>query len=181
MKYITIVLLLAIMSSGGEYSRSKFKHWIDSDHDCQPTRDEVLISESNPDSLILSDNGCKVIHGYWNDPYTGRVFTNPRMLDVDHLVPLKEAWLSGASSWTPQKRKEYANNMKYNDHLVAVYRGANRSKGAKDPSKWMPIINKCWYLDAWTQIKQEWGLTYDTTELESISTLNNIYACNISF
>jgi len=51
MKYITIVLLLAIMSSGGEYSRSKFKHWIDSDHDCQSTRDEVLISESNPDSL----------------------------------------------------------------------------------------------------------------------------------
>ena len=34
--------------------------------------------------------GCKVIAGRWEDPYTGRVSTDPRDLDIDHFIPLAE-------------------------------------------------------------------------------------------
>ena len=60
------------------------------------------------------------------------------MLDVDHVVPLKEAYLSGARHWSQSRKRHYANFLQNKDHLIAVYRGANRSKGAKDIAQWLP-------------------------------------------
>ena len=155
------------------YDRSQFGNWIDADRDCQNTRHEVLIEESLIPVTFKTFRKCFVVSGQWLDPYTGRVFTDPSMLDVDHVVPLKEAYLSGAKNWSRQKKRQYANFLKNKDHLIAVYRGANRSKGAKDPAEWLPP-NKDYqkvYIRIWVEIKKEWGLKFDPEETKVIQNL----------
>ena len=127
-----------------KYNRKDYRHWIDSDRDCQNTRNEVLIQESLKPVSYKSSKGCKVSSGQWYGSFTGRTFTNPKKLDIDHLVPLKEAHDSGAYAWSKSKKRDYANDMSHPDHLIAVAARANRSKGAKDPSEWMPPDRSYW-------------------------------------
>jgi len=111
-----------------------------------------------------------VIAGQWHDPYTGRVFTNPHRLDIDHVVPLREAHDSGAASWPRSRKHAFANDLANANSLIAVYRGANRSKGARDPASWLPR-NKayhCAYVRAWKQVKNQWGLSMNSDEAEAI-------------
>ena len=152
------------------YDRKQFGNWIDADGDCQDTRQEVLIEESVIPVTFKTTRQCEVGSGMWVDHYTGSVFTNPSLLDVDHVVPLKEALLSGADQWSAQKKIEYANYLKNKDHLIAVYRGANRSKGAQDPARWLPP-NQAYhreYVSIWLKIKKEWGLSMDPEEARVI-------------
>lgn len=152
------------------YKRSDYRHWIDADHDCQSTRNEVLIAESKIPVTFKSRSKCRVKSGKWIDPYTGRTFTNPRQLDIDHVVPLKEAHESGAWKWSPEKKMQFANYLKDENHLIAVYKSANRKKGAKDPAEWLPS-NQAFlkdYARAWVKIKVDWELTADRVELASL-------------
>lgn len=105
----------ALGAISGPYNRSSFRHWIDIDHDCQDTRQEVLIRDADG-PIKLSPDGCRVISGIWIDPYTGQTFTDPIKLDVDHFVPLKNAYDSGAYKWDKKKREEYANYLGNNYH-----------------------------------------------------------------
>ena len=149
-----------------EYNRKDWKHWVDGDKNGLDTRQEVLIAENiAPDSLTVYDSTGKIVEGLWVCPYTGDSITNPRKLDIDHLVPLKEAHISGGITWSKEKKEAFANELFYSDnHLMAVSAKANRSKGAKDPSKWMPSINKCWYINSWIEIKKRWALEMDIEE-----------------
>ena len=78
------------------YDRSAWRHWIDADRDCQNTRHEVLIEESLTPVTFKTDKGCRVVSGNWLGAYSGEVFTDASKLDIDHLVPLKEAHESGS-------------------------------------------------------------------------------------
>ena len=49
------------------YDRDLFHHWIDTDHDCQDTRTEVLITESNPPVSFTDQRDCAVSAGTWTD------------------------------------------------------------------------------------------------------------------
>ena len=120
------------------YDRKQFGNWIDADGDCQNTRHEVLIEESFIPVTFKTSRQYFVISGEWHAPYTGRVFTDPSMLDVDTLSHSRKPFLSGAQEWSSERMRQYANELNNNDHLIAVYRGANRSKGAKDPAHWLP-------------------------------------------
>jgi hypothetical protein len=71
----------------------------------------------------------------WRDPYTGRTFSNPSDLDIDHMVPLGHAHASGGHAWDASRRREYANDLRYRWHLLAVYRSANRAKGDRSPDQ----------------------------------------------
>ena len=133
-------LLSFQLSACPKYNRKDYRHWIDEDRDCQNTRNEVLIQESLDPVTYKSSKGCKVSSGKWHGSFTGEAFTNPRQLDIDHLVPPKEAHESGAHSWSKSRKRDYANDMSHPDHLIAVASGANRSKGAKDPAEWMHQI-----------------------------------------
>ena len=109
------------------YNRNLYGGWRDADGDCQDTRQEVLIAESVT-PVQLNSTGCRVVSGEWHDPFTGQTFTNPRDLDIDHFVPLAEVHRSGGSSWNPQRRRDYSNDLSYPGTLIAVSASANRSK-----------------------------------------------------
>ncbi|CRF33492.1 hypothetical protein BRSU_1477 [Brachyspira suanatina] len=142
------------------YNRDDWGDWADEDNDGLNTRHEVLARESliKP---VISNN--RVISGKWYDKFTGKYFTNAKDLDIDHLVPLKNAHISGASNWSKEKKNEYYNYMKNENHLVAVSKGANRSKGDKSPVEWLPPNEEyqCEYVREWYKIKTDWGLTIE--------------------
>jgi len=146
--------------SGGEYNRDDWGGWIDEDGDGLNTRHEVLAEESliKP---IVSNN--KVVSGKWFDKYTGKYFTNPSDLDIDHLVPLKNAYISGASNWSKKKKNRYYNYLKYDNHLIAVSKSANRNKSDKSPVEWLPPNKdyQCEYVREWFKIKTAWGLAIE--------------------
>lgn len=100
------------------YDRSKFTLWIDADHDGCDTRREVLIAEATTKPRIGS--GCSLIGGRWYSPYDGARTTDSSTFDIDHLVPLAEAWRSGGWRWTAGTRTRYANDLGYGPDLVAV-------------------------------------------------------------
>lgn len=159
-----------------DYKRSYFSGWLDEDRDCQNTRQEVLIKESVI-PVTMDDEGCRVVAGFWVDPYTGRTTNDPRDLDIDHMVPLEEAWASGAHKWSKKKRVIYANDLSDPKHLVAVLAMSNRSKGAKDPANWMPSNVSYWeeYLNNWVDVKTRYGLSIDDDEARAIAQARIIY------
>lgn len=152
------------------FDRSAWPHWIDADGDCQDTRTEVLVAESEIDVTFTDGRGCEVAAGRWRCPYTDRTVTDPRELDVDHLVPLAHAHDAGAASWDRARRQAFANDLGDPDHLVAVLARANRSKGARDAAAWLPEEPgfRCEYVAAWRRIKQRWQLAESADERAAI-------------
>lgn len=86
------------------------------------------------------------------------------------MVPLAEAWDSGASAWTVARREAYANDQGAHTSLVAVTACTNRSKADQDPADWMPPSPEaqCRYVGEWVATKLRWQLTADTRELETL-------------
>lgn len=154
---------------GAECSRdSNFGKWSDDDRDGQDTRQEVLIAESWVP--VTKDAKGKVGEGLWVGPYAGFVTRHPSDLDIDHMVPLCEAWRSGAHAWTKARRMEFANSLSEDRHLIATWKSTNRSKRDKDPSEWLPPNRAYWcrYLNDWVAIKRRWGLSMDAEEADAI-------------
>lgn len=163
-------LPLAAESRAG-YQRSSFKHWVDADRDACNTRAEVLLEESRIPATV--EAGCKVTVGEWFSYYDGVTVTAPGGLDIDHMVPLAEAWDSGASQWTAAEREAYANDLDAERSLVAVTAKTNRSKADQDPSTWLPpsADARCTYAADWVATKLRWNLTADQPEVEALTTI----------
>ncbi len=163
-------LAVAEPSHADSYDRDLFTHWIDADGDCQDTRAEVLVVESRVPVTFTSASSCTVSTGDWLDPWSGAASTTARALDVDHTVPLANAWRSGAWSWTPEQRRAFANDLSDAPHLVAIPLGENRAKGDKGPEAWRPPSRSAWceYARAWTAIKARWSLTASPSEWSAL-------------
>ena len=164
------IIVAPIQMDTPEYDRSGWKHWIDEDGDCQDARQEALISESLVEVTFESERKCRVATGRWYGAFTGTYVEAPEDLDIDHLVPLKNAHDSGGWAWSAARKQEYANYLGDPDHLVAVTKGANRSKGAKGPEAWRPPDEGYWceYATVWTEVKMEWELTMTQQEVEAV-------------
>ena len=164
----TLQLVVAEDKTTG-YKRSAFKHWIDVDRNRCNTRAEVLIEEA----IVKPKIGpkCKLTGGKWLSAFDGKTITNASQLDVDHMVPLAEAWRSGAWKWTFAQRQAFANDLENSEALIAVTRSTNRSKGDKDPSLWMPAKDQCVYTQNWISIKVKYSLTADPQEVEKLNSL----------
>ena len=150
------------------YNRDLFKAWIDADSNGCDTRAEVLLVET----LIKATtrNTCTVSTGSWVSVYDGITVTDASKLDIDHFVPLAEAWVSGAYAWPNDKKVRYGNDLGYGPSLVAVTASSNRSKSDSDPAKWMPT-NRAYYCDyaaTWVAVKWRWSLTVDTLERRAV-------------
>lgn len=149
------------------YDRSLFKHWIDANKNGCDTRAEVLIAEAVIKPKI--DKKCKLTGGKWISSYDGKTLTDASKLDVDHLVPLAEAWRSGAWAWTAKQRQDYANDLSDSRALIAVTLTSNRSKSDKDISQWVPKLDTCTYIKNWVAIKIRYSLTYDDKEAAALA------------
>lgn len=153
-----------------DYDRGDWRHWVDADRDCQDARVEAMIAESSVAVVYADARECKVATGQWVDLYTGDTIAESSSVDMDHMVPLKNAHDSGGWEWDAQRREEYANYLAYDDHLIGVTASANRSKGAKGPEEWKPPANSYWcdYAIDWITIKAEWGLTANAEEWDAL-------------
>jgi hypothetical protein len=144
------------------YNRDLFPHWVDADSDGCNTRYEVLIAEAVTAPSVGS--GCSLTGGRWYSYYDAAYWTAPADLDIDHLVPLAEAWDSGARSWTTSRRQSYANDLGDARSLIGVTDNVNQSKGDQDPNTWVPTRELCRYIGEWTVVKTRWRLTVDSAE-----------------
>ena len=164
------ITVAAVPSGLPGYDRDDWRHWIDEDGDCQDTRHEVLIMESQAAVTYKSDQQCKVDAGQWFGLFTGTTVTEASKLDIDHLVPLANVHQSGGWAWTTERKQQYANSLDDPDHLIAVTASANRSKGAKSPDEWRPPNQSYWceYAVDWIRIKQTWELTVTPDEAEAL-------------
>jgi hypothetical protein len=139
---------------------------------CVNTRGQVLERDS-AQQVEMNPSGCTVKSGLWHDPYTGTDITEASKVQVDHVVPLKNAYLSGAWKWDRRTRCAYANFMANGFHLLTVSGHENMSKGDGTPAEWMPPNTEftCTYLRDWLEIKLIWGLIMNPDESAAIKTL----------
>ncbi len=164
-----------ISNSIPDYNRDDWNHWIDENSDCQNTRHEVLIEESQETVTYTSDTFCSVSTGKWYGFYTGQYYYNASDLDIDHFIPLKNAHQSGGYNWSTAKKEEFANYRLDPDNLIAVNLSANRSKGAKGPDEWKPSNTDYWceYAYDWIRIKDYWNLTATQAEWDALVSMIN--------
>ncbi|MEV5610441.1 HNH endonuclease family protein [Streptomyces sp. NPDC052225] len=162
--YLSELTVKAEGSSDG-YSRDLFPHWITQSGTCN-TREVVLKRDG---TNVVTDSNCAATSGSWYSAYDGATWTAASDLDIDHIVPLSEAWKSGANAWTTSKRQGFANDLT-RPQLIAVTDNVNQAKGDQDPATWMPsrTAYACTYLRMWVQVKHYYALTVDSAEKSAI-------------
>jgi hypothetical protein len=161
-------LIVATEGSMTGYSRSLFPHWITISGSCN-TRETVLRRDG---SGVTVDSACYPTSGSWYSPYDGATWTNPSDLDIDHVVPLAEAWRSGANTWTTSRRQSFANDLSY-PQLIAVTDNVNQAKSDQDPSTWQPPRSayRCTYSKMWIRSKYHWGLRLQSSEKTALQSM----------
>lgn len=125
------------------------------------TREVVLKRDG---TNVVYDNDCAATSGTWVSPYDGKTWTAASDLDIDHIVPLSNAWKvgflnfnhsilqrhplcssanskhqSGASDWTDDDREAFANDLTH-PQLLAVTDSVNSAKSDKGPEEWKPPL-----------------------------------------
>ncbi|NJP90248.1 HNH endonuclease [Nonomuraea sp. FMUSA5-5] len=147
------------------YSRARFPHWVQQGHACD-TRETVLARDGED---VKQDENCRAISGTWHSVYDGKDFTSASDLDIDHMVPLAQAWRSGADAWTDAQRRRFANDLE-GPQLIAVSAASNRSKGDQSPDQWKPPLRSYWctYSRAWIDIKSRYDLTVTAPERDAL-------------
>ncbi|MBW1603457.1 HNH endonuclease [Streptomyces sp. JJ66] len=162
-------LTVAGESSMDGYSRSLFPHWRDQGDRCN-TR-EVVLQRDGTD--VRTDSECRATSGSWYSQYDGVTLTSASQVDIDHLVPLAEAWRSGARTWSHAKRRSFANNLSA-AQLIAVSASSNRAKGDQDPAEWLPRpAYRCLYARSWVWVKHNYAMKVDATEKSALSGILN--------
>jgi hypothetical protein len=160
------------------YVRDEFgSDWVDIDDNGCNQRDDVLLRDAVPGSTTVGRQGAcdhDVLAGTWHDPYTGRTLSfldlkdlrQAEAIQIDHVVPLAEAWVSGAAVWTTERRERFANDL---HELLAVDGPTNMSKGDGDPAAWRPRKGyQCTYARRWIAVKTRWHLTVDPAEVTAL-------------
>lgn len=151
--------------------------------DCFNTRNKVLVRDNIGTIVLKEDNKCSVAQGKWIDPYSGITMTDAQAeIQIDHMVPLREAYISGAYKWTFKERCLYGNYLGYKNHLVAASGEENNLKGAETPELYMPSNKayQCEYLKDWLKIKSFWGLSLAPEEMRVIKKLVEDNNCDTS-
>lgn len=164
------------------YNRDQhFGGWINfkNDDSCLNTRGLILKRDSSREIAVNSN--CTVTAGDWYDPYTDKNYQSATQVQIDHVVALKNAYMTGAFEWSQNKRCLYANYMGNNFHLLAVDGPQNMKKGDKSPREYIPPNEgfTCKYLQIWLKIKYIWELRLTPKELERIQTVIRDEKCDV--
>lgn len=163
-------LTVADESNSPAYDRDLFPTWIIISGTCD-TRETILKRDG---TNVVTDSACSATSGSWYSVYDGATWTDKSDVDIDHLVPLKEAWVSGAKDWTTSQRQAFANDVT-RPQLLAVTDNVNQSKGDKDPAEWMPPLTSyyCTYVRAWITVKYYYSLSVDSAEKSALTSYLN--------
>ncbi|HJQ46674.1 MAG TPA: HNH endonuclease family protein [Amycolatopsis sp.] len=150
----------------GGYSREKFPHWATVSGECD-TRETVLKRDGQD---VVTDAQCRPTSGTWRSPYDGGTWTKASEVDIDHTVPLGQAWESGAASWTTEGRKAFANDLT-RPQLRAVTDNVNQAKSDKAPDEWRPPLQSDWciYATDWITVKHYYQLTVTDAEKAALT------------
>lgn len=154
---------------GNTYERTYFGGWSDTDGDRCNTRKEVLLAEAT--TPVTVTGSCTLQGGSWQSPYDNAQTSISGTYDIDHMVPLKEAWVSGAYGWSSRTLRNFANDLGYAHSLIAVTASSNRQKSDQDPATWLPSNSSfvCQYVGRWIAVKYRWSLAIDTAEKSVLS------------
>lgn len=161
-------LTVAARGSSDGYSRDEFNHWITISGTCN-TRETVLKRDG---TNVVTSSACAATSGSWFSPYDGETWTAASDVDIDHMVPLSNAWQSGASSWTAAQRQAFANDLD-NPQLWAVTDNVNSAKGDKSPDAWKPPLSSfyCVYARSWVKVKSVYDLTITSAEKTALTSM----------
>lgn len=163
-------LTVAAWTHTTTYDRDLFPHWATVSGTCN-TRETVLKRDGTG---VVVSSACAATSGSWFSPYDGATWTAASDVDIDHMVPLKNAWISGAWAWTTAKRQSFANDLT-NPQLIAVTDNVNQSKSDKSPDAWKPPLSgyHCVYARMWVKVKYAWQLTVTSAEKAAVTTMLN--------
>ncbi|MDQ1713359.1 MAG: hypothetical protein QOE45_2809 [Frankiaceae bacterium] len=157
------------------YDRDEFgQAWLDTDRNGCDTRNDLLTR----DLTARTTRNCVVESGTLQDPYTGDRIAFVRgdgdLVDIDHVVALENAWVTGAAGWDIRKRAAFANDPL---NLLAVDAGANRQKGDGDAATWLPPNKRyrCAYVARQVAVKRKYHLW--VTAPESVAILRVLASC----
>ena len=170
MKKIILIMLMSYSALIGQqkYSRDKFGEGWNTYRGCITVREHVLIQNSK-EMIVMDSKNCNIKKGKWYSIWENKYYDEPEKLDIDHTVPLKWAYIHGASEWTDRQRNDYANNYTSDKHLVPLSVYSNRSKGSKGPDKWLPPYNKCLYIRTFIIIVDDYKLKLSDKETISFN------------
>jgi hypothetical protein len=146
---------------------------------------------------VVVNSACTATSGSWKSPFDGATWTAASDVDIDHMVPLKNAWVvcthpsswvlspspetltlipyflqNGASTWTTTKRGQFANDIS-SPQLWAVTDDINHAKGDKSPDAWKPPLTSfyCTYARSWIQVKYKWALSITSAEKSALTSM----------
>jgi hypothetical protein len=139
--------------------------WLDVDRNGCDTRDDIL----RRDLTSAGGSRCTVRTGVLHDPYTRatihfvRGVQTSAAVQIDHVVPLGDAWQTGAQGWTQAKRIALANDP---INLFAVDGPTNEQKSDSDAASWLPPNKafRCAYVAHQVGVKQAYGLWVTVAE-----------------
>lgn len=162
------------------YDRDEWGSWRDFDGDKKNARAEILIRSHRPHMdfplLFTSTSHKTVLSGRWRCPFTGREYFLASDMDIDHVVPLKSAHVSGGWQWDRDKKRRFANGWRpttktrHPNGLWAVEDNENQRKGSRGPDEWLPPWDdraRQLFVVAWIGVKAAWKLTMTEAEWEA--------------
>ncbi|KAF1916289.1 hypothetical protein BDU57DRAFT_529387 [Ampelomyces quisqualis] len=161
-------LTVAVQGPQTGYSRDLFPHWITQTGACN-TREQVLKRDG---TNVVTNSACASTSGSWFSPFDGATWSAAADVDIDHMVPLSNAWKSGAASWTTARRQAFANDLT-NPQLLAVTDNVNQAKGDKGPEDWKPPLTSyyCVYSRMWIKVKSVYSLTITSAEKSALTSM----------
>ena len=154
------------------YSRVKFgTAWKDTDRNGCDQRNDILRRDLTNETFRAGTHGCVVISGTLADKYTGKTISfrksSASAVQIDHVVALETAWVTGAYRWTLEKRTALATDPL---NLLAVDGSSNESKGSGDAATWLPRkAYRCAYVARQVAVKAKYGAWMTPAEHRAIA------------
>jgi hypothetical protein len=148
--------------------------WADIDRNGCDQRNDVLRRDLTEVQVREGTQGCVVIAGMLDDPYTGRSVRFEKAeaaeVPVDHVVPLAAAWAQGAAAWSDDRRRAFANDLA---NLMATTRAENSSKGDSTADEWTPSDKDygCSYATVVVTVKSAYALAVTPAESTALRSL----------
>jgi hypothetical protein len=162
-------LVVATPHSMTGYSRDAFDIWATQPDHCT-TRQDVLARDGS--NVVEESDGCQPSRGSWYSASDDTTVTVVAQATIDHMVPLADAWRSGADQWTADQRKACGNDLT-DPQLLIASSSSNSSKGDSGPDEWKPTNTAFWctYAEDFTRVKYVWDLTTTTAEKDALSSM----------